>query len=103
VQQRISFYAFKHKHTTVTHYTATTRTKWVVSIQLASIPIIPFPCIGMQILKKHPHLILFMPETSAKMANMAAYSEGKHGLMLVTFPRYVIGSTAQQRRIVCFA
>jgi len=44
-----------------------------------------------------------MPEISAKMANMAAYSEEKHGLMLVTFPRYLIGSMAQQRRIVCFA
>jgi hypothetical protein len=49
----------------------------------------------MQILKKLPHLMLFMPETSAKMANMAAYSEEKHGLMSVTFPRYLIGSMAQ--------
>jgi hypothetical protein len=52
----------------------------------------------MQILKILPHLILIMPETYyAKMANMAAYSDEKHGLMLVTFPRYLIRSMAKQR------
>jgi hypothetical protein len=102
MQQRTSLYAYKHKYTTVTHYTVTRR-KWVVSIQLASIPIILFPCIGMQILKNPPHLTLLMPEIYyAKMANMAAYSEEKHGLILVTFPRYLIGSMAKQRRIVHF-
>jgi len=44
-----------------------------------------------------------MPEIYyAKMANMAAYSDEKHGIMLVTFPRYLIGSMAKQRRIVHF-
>jgi len=39
-----------------------------------------------------------MPETCyAKLANMAAYSEEKYGLMLVTFARYPIGSMAKQR------
>jgi len=45
-----------------------------------------------------------MPETCyAKLANMAAYSEEKYGLMLVTFARYPIGSMAKQRWTVRFA
>lgn len=43
---------------------------------------------GMGILKKIPHLILLMPETYyAKMANLAALSEEKHGLNVTDFPQ----------------